>query len=528
MSENKEKNIEIIQSLVKKAKFLPTRDKKSLDQFLQDTQKKISLLYTEEHPALNEIKSAQFLPASFYASTKDYRVSWYNGINQVLKVFQTLLKELDVSLEDQDLFISDDQEDSISEIKKEEEQKPIEEETNQLSRENSKSEPVNPLKLLNNIETKVFPPIKDIQKKNEPPLIKPTKAQIPKKNSSQKKPQQFKKNSQKALEGLMEGVGIMLAWGKQIKDKVKSLKGARKEKKKELSIKEKQKEELRIAKMKYLQAQKLEKLQRREDKINEKNRLSLKKQRLIQVKKDQITAKEKEKNELEKLRLKIKQEEKNEKLRIKNQRKQFQQISQIKNFEEKNNEETHAPSSKETITAQEDKNENTKFIPKKKILLICRNENDISQTVLSTLAEWNLQGVILKNDEVHSQSIYEKYEKNQNTPFAIVLLYADDWVYAKDEKPADAVMHAHQSMVFQLGFWLAKLHQQNVFILHYNQKRFRLPSEFIDAIYTPFDKNELWKKDLKVRLEESGLLKKLAKPQTKEEDEQPVEDPVAA
>ena len=54
-------------------------------------------------------------------------------------------------------------------------------------------------------------------------------------------------------------------------------------------------------------------------------------------------------------------------------------------------------------------------------------------------------------------------------------------------------------------YWIGKLGRNNIFTLYYDQRSFRWPTEHFDVIYTPLDKNDLWKKELLNRLKKSYI-----------------------
>ncbi len=99
----------------------------------------------------------------------------------------------------------------------------------------------------------------------------------------------------------------------------------------------------------------------------------------------------------------------------------------------------------------------------------------------------------------------QKVMENPDVSAAIVVLSADDFVYPREGKPAEALMRVEQEVVFELGFWLAKFGRQRVAAIYYDQKRFRCPTEFFDVFYIPYNKQSLWRQELDGRLRQWGL-----------------------
>ena len=104
-----------------------------------------------------------------------------------------------------------------------------------------------------------------------------------------------------------------------------------------------------------------------------------------------------------------------------------------------------------------------------------------------------------------AKPVAQFFTENPGIAFAIAILSADDWLYPKNGKPKDAVLHADPTVIFHLGFWIGRLGRNRVFALYYDQRRFRWPTEHFDVIYTPLDKNGIWKKELVSRLRASGI-----------------------
>ncbi len=77
-------------------------------------------------------------------------------------------------------------------------------------------------------------------------------------------------------------------------------------------------------------------------------------------------------------------------------------------------------------------------------------------------------------------------------------------VTKKNDKPDKAILRARQNVIFELGFFMGKIGQENVFVLLEKAENFEILSDYHGVLYTPFDKNSEWKKSLKTELIESG------------------------
>lgn len=139
------------------------------------------------------------------------------------------------------------------------------------------------------------------------------------------------------------------------------------------------------------------------------------------------------------------------------------------------------------------------------VLVIHGPNPHLKDEIIAFLKELGLDPVVTQSDINTKQPLAEKALRFRDVRFIIILLYTDQFVYPKDGKPAEALLKADQKVVFELGFWIGKRGRDKVFVLHYDQKSFRIPSEYFDAIFTPLDKKGLWKKELLERLKQNGF-----------------------
>ena len=103
---------------------------------------------------------------------------------------------------------------------------------------------------------------------------------------------------------------------------------------------------------------------------------------------------------------------------------------------------------------------------------------------------------------VNGKTIIEKFESNaEECGYAVILLTADDWGYAKEENDDSKKARARQNVVFEMGFFMGKLGRDRVFLLL--DKGVDKPGDLDGIIYHPTD-NETWKYDLVKELRSSG------------------------
>ena len=94
------------------------------------------------------------------------------------------------------------------------------------------------------------------------------------------------------------------------------------------------------------------------------------------------------------------------------------------------------------------------------------------------------------------KTIVQKFHDYPEIGFAAVALSPDDIGYRKDQFTEKARFRARQNVVFELGFLIGKLGRNRVFVLVRDENNFELPTNYFDAIYTPFDRMGHWQFDL--------------------------------
>jgi len=183
-----------------------------------------------------------------------------------------------------------------------------------------------------------------------------------------------------------------------------------------------------------------------------------------------------------------------------------------KDESDKNEEKAPEDTSKNKAAESEpDKNSEQKSeeaVPEKKRGRVCityGRDKIMNRQVVSLVKELGINPIVMQDKDNRTKSVAQFFTENQDVAFVIAILSADDWVYPKNGKPNDALMYADQRTIFHLGFWIGRLGRNRVFALYYDQRSFRWPTEHFDVIYTPLDRNGLWKKELVSRLTAGGI-----------------------
>jgi predicted nucleotide-binding protein len=129
----------------------------------------------------------------------------------------------------------------------------------------------------------------------------------------------------------------------------------------------------------------------------------------------------------------------------------------------------------------------------------------MKQSVARVVEKLGLDPIILHEQPNQGLTIIEKFLNNSNVGFAIVLLSADDLGYSKHSSSQDLKERARQNVIFELGFFIAKLDRKRVIALVENSPNFELPSDYHGVLYVPFDGSDgKWKFELAKELRSNG------------------------
>ena len=141
----------------------------------------------------------------------------------------------------------------------------------------------------------------------------------------------------------------------------------------------------------------------------------------------------------------------------------------------------------------------------KDIFIVHGHNDKMKKESSDFLIELNLNPIILHQQPNRNRTIIKKFSDYANiVNFAVILLSADDFGYKKSDNPDKAILRARQNVIFELGYFIGKIGQENVFVLLEDSKNFEILSDYHGVLYTPFDKKGEWKKALKTELIESG------------------------
>lgn len=140
-------------------------------------------------------------------------------------------------------------------------------------------------------------------------------------------------------------------------------------------------------------------------------------------------------------------------------------------------------------------------LPEQRVFIVHGHDNQMKETVARLIERLGLAVIILHEQPNLGRTIIEKFEAQSEVDYVIVLMTADD---RGGTKVTDTLhMRARQNVVFELGFFVAKLGRSKVCILY--EEGVEMPSDFSGILYIPIDKHGIWRFTLAKELKTAGL-----------------------
>jgi len=130
------------------------------------------------------------------------------------------------------------------------------------------------------------------------------------------------------------------------------------------------------------------------------------------------------------------------------------------------------------------------------IFVVHGHNEEMKQSVARTIEKLKLTPIILHEQANKGRTIIQKFIDHSDVGFAVVLMSADDYGYAKSKNQQDAKLRARQNVILELGFFLCKLGIERVVALFEPIENFEIPSDYDGVIFIPYDPDCRWKFDL--------------------------------
>lgn len=139
------------------------------------------------------------------------------------------------------------------------------------------------------------------------------------------------------------------------------------------------------------------------------------------------------------------------------------------------------------------------------VFIVHGHDEAIKQTVARLLEQLELNPIILHEKPDKGQTIIEKLETSSSEidiGYAVVILTPDD-AGAKISEKENLLPRARQNVVFELGYFIAKLGRQRVQALY--AEGVELPSDYQGVLYTQLDNAGAWKLKLAKEMKAAGI-----------------------
>lgn len=159
-------------------------------------------------------------------------------------------------------------------------------------------------------------------------------------------------------------------------------------------------------------------------------------------------------------------------------------------------------SEKRELLESELQSTNTKEIILKNIasaFIVHGRDEQVKQTVARFLEHLKIKPIIL-SEQGGIKGVLEKIESCSDVDFAIVLLTPDDIGHLVGEDPQP---RARQNVIFELGYFIAKLKKEKVFVLV--KDNIQKPSDYDGIMYIPFDNHNGWKLNIAKEIKTIGI-----------------------
>lgn len=138
-----------------------------------------------------------------------------------------------------------------------------------------------------------------------------------------------------------------------------------------------------------------------------------------------------------------------------------------------------------------------------KVFVSHGHDDNASCAVANFLERGGAQPVVLKEQATASWTILDAFEEHANVQFAIILMTADDEGRLKGQNALQP--RARQNVVFELGFFLAKLGRSRVVALSRQGEPVEWPSNYHGVLYQEIDPWGRWQDKLAATMRAVGI-----------------------
>lgn len=115
-----------------------------------------------------------------------------------------------------------------------------------------------------------------------------------------------------------------------------------------------------------------------------------------------------------------------------------------------------------------------------KVFIVHGHDGALKHEVARLIEKQGIEAIILSEQANSGATVIEKIERYSNVDAAICLFTADD--LGKEKNEQDLKFRARQNVVFETGYFMAKLRRENVILVSENDVE--LPSDLQGVMYT--------------------------------------------
>lgn len=138
-----------------------------------------------------------------------------------------------------------------------------------------------------------------------------------------------------------------------------------------------------------------------------------------------------------------------------------------------------------------------------RVFIVHGHNDGIKEAVARLVEKIGLHAIILHEQPDQGKTVVEKFENYSDVAFAIIILTADDRGGVKTKQYKNQRLRARQNVIFEHGFFVAKLGRENVCALY--EEEVELPSDLRGVLYKPLDIIGNWKYSLGKEMQAAGL-----------------------
>lgn len=115
-----------------------------------------------------------------------------------------------------------------------------------------------------------------------------------------------------------------------------------------------------------------------------------------------------------------------------------------------------------------------------KVFIVHGHDGELKEAVARLIEKQGITAIILSEQANRGATVIEKIEQNSDVNSAICLFTSDD--FGKEKNDKELKSRARQNVVFETGYFIARLGRQNVIII--SEDGVELPSDLQGVMYT--------------------------------------------